>query len=176
MTKQDLDKCFIQIYSSLKEYSIKAIKFFKSQIELEHLLSETYIYVESRKEIISDIFVLESFCKYFIKTSIKWKNSQINRANRKNIPLTGLEIVDYKFYIHNAPDYEIYLGIKDDFYKQLNNYDRRLFNIYFNLEMKSGKEIARYLNISLSLSYRTIKECKDIENRFKIYILSKYIF
>lgn len=175
MTKNQLDKDFIKIYSSIDEYATKAIKFFRSNIEKEYLLSEAYIYVEERKMLISNINILESFCKNFIKKSIIWKNSKINRELKKQIPFSDLESISYRYTTTNDPNYDEYLDLLTEFNKNLSPYDKRLFNIWFHLELKTGKKISEYLKISLSLSYRTIKECKEIEERFKNYILIKSI-
>lgn len=173
MTKNQLDKDFVIIYNSIDKYATKAIKFFRSNVEKEYLLSETYIYVEERKEMIRTISELESFCKNFIKKSLIWKNSKIHRELKKQVPYTDLEVVAYKCYTTTEPNYQNYEAILNSFIKTLNPYERRLFNIWFNLELKTGKQISEYLSISLSLSYRTIKECKTIEDRFKNYIINK---
>ncbi len=175
MTKSQLDRDFVTIYKSIDEYASKAIKFFRSNIEKEYLLSETYIYVEERKSIIDNIRTLESFCKNYIKKSIIWKNSKVNRELKKQVPYSDLESISYRYTNTNDPNYENYIELLNDFCRNLNQYDKRLFNIWFNLELKTGKKIAEYLNISLSLSYKTIKECKEIEERFKNYILIKSI-
>jgi len=37
---------------------------------------------------------------------------------------------------------------------------------------QTGKEIAAYLNISESSAYQVLKECKEIRDRFKQYIIT----
>lgn len=174
MIKDEIDKYFIQVYGSIEEYSIKALKHFKSKIELENLLSETYLYIIKNADKIEDKNVLESFCKQFIKNSIRWTNSELNRSMNYKLELVALETIEYKTVDSHDFDFSRYKMLCFEFFKSLTNYEKRLFNIWFNLEKKSGKDISSYLKISLSLSYKTIKECKVIEERFKSFILSKY--
>ena len=173
MNKQEIDECFVILYVSISEYSIKALKHFRSKIDLDVLLSETYIYVERNKDKIYSLSILESFCKNFIKKSITWSNSELNRKHRKNDLFYSVELMDYHAKCSIEPDYSRVDELTSEFHKGLTNYERRLFNIWFNLEKKTGKEISQYLNISLSLSYRTIKECKVIQDKFRQFIVNK---
>lgn len=174
MTKQQLDKNFVLIYDSIYEYSTKALKHFRSKIEIDHLLSETYLYVLKNINRIYDIQDVESFSKTFIKNSIRWTNSEINRTLHQKIEFTNLDVVEYCITDSDNLDFSKYNILYLRFVKSLTNYEKRLFNIWFNLEIKNGKDLSTYLNISLSLSYRTIKECKMIEKKFKSFILTNY--
>lgn len=170
MKKEEIDNGFVEIYGSISNYSIKALKHFRSRIELDVLLSETYIYIVKNQEKITTLPILESFCKNFIKNSIVWSNSEINRNYRKYELNYYVELMDYHANCSVEPDYSKADELMNNFCRGLSNYEKRLFNIWFNLDKKSGKEISEYLDISLSLSYKTIKECKIIQERFRQFI------
>jgi predicted DNA-binding protein YlxM (UPF0122 family) len=62
-----------------------------------------------------------------------------------------------------------------EFRDSLSTYDRRLFNIWWDLDLRKGREIAEHLDISISGAYNIIKECKGIDYRLENFIRKNII-
>lgn len=173
MTQSKLNKYFTEIYEDLISYTSKAINYFNKKYEANDLVSESYIYVLNIIDDIEDKPTLISYCKNFIKMQIKYTNSPYNLKNKNNN--CDLDIIINTHVIEqDRLDESLIEEIQEAFILNLSSYEKRLYNIYFILDLKKGREIAEHLNISMSGSYNVINECKALKNKFNEFI-KKYI-
>jgi len=170
MSKNQLNHYFTKNYDNISLYGIKAIKKLKRNIDISWLMSECYLYLyESINELNSERDVV-SWSKNWIKTNLKWTTTPLMRQTKmKGITDTG-ELPHYIESDNYITD-ELMINFKDT----LSTYDKRLFNIWWDLDLRKGKDIAEYLNISMTGAYNIIKECKEIDFRLEKYIRKNII-
>lgn len=176
LTKDQLDYEFTAIYAVLEDFATNTIRYTKRNIDLYVVINECYLYLHSKME---NLFCKEdvvAYAKTWIRNNLLWTNSPLLRQElpKKN----QLEALD-----HIIPSQLNYSGqhvdvikMQDMFYMTLSSYDKRLFNIYFNLNKQTGKDVAKYLDISVSSAYNLIKECKVIEQKYVHFIKRQSAF
>jgi DNA-directed RNA polymerase specialized sigma subunit len=113
-----------------------------------------------------------AYAKNWIKCNLKWTNSPLNRQIRlNNLPSDSPIIPGTSEQGQNA---EEILAQIQEFSTTLNQYDRRLFHIYYEMDLRKGKEIASHLDISISSAYPIIKECKQLELKLRNHIKTNF--
>ena len=173
MIKTDLDKYFIDAYKEIELYAIKAINLNKRNVDIVTVMNECYLYLLTKiLELKTDKCVI-SYSKTWIKNNLLWHNSPLLRRElSRHGHLELIEEITYDGVLTPEINYD---AIKMGFFNSLSHYDKRLFNIYFNLELQKGREIADYLDISLSGAYLIKNECKQLEDRYRNYIKKQTI-
>jgi hypothetical protein len=164
-----LSQEFNKHYQDIETYTKKLVNYLNKQIDVSWILSECYLYLHSNLASINDTKTLVSYAKNWIKSNCKWSNSPLNRQIRLN---NNPEQVDYSTETSNIYSFDtdkIESQI-EDFRSSLSPYDKRLFSIYFDLDLKKGKDVSAHLNIPLSSSYPIINECKQIELQLRQHI------
>lgn len=175
MNKQQLDKIFSTEYENIYLYANNCIKFNKLNYDPSDIVTESYLYVLNLIQNINEDTQVISYSKTFIKNQCKWNNGKYRRDNR--ICNIDIDLFKNLFYeesnlIDNL-DSNInidYASILEKIFSCLTSYEKRLYNIYFILKLNKGREIAEYLDISISGSYKVIKECKVLEVKIKSLI------
>ena len=163
-----LSREFSKSFQDIETYTNKLINYLGKPIDSAWIMSECYIYLYNNLDQLDTPKKMISYAKNWIKCNLKWANSPLNRQMRvnnlsesPNIPGTsGVHIFDS----------ETILDQISTFTESLNTYDRRLFHIYYEMDLRKGKEIADHLDISISSAYPIIKECKKLENKLRSHI------
>jgi len=171
MTKQQINSHFVSIYSELETYTKKAIKSLRSPIDPYAALSECFIYVDMNCDKIDSTQTLTAYSKTFIKNNIKWRTSPLNRKETQR-PGHVEFIEDFGRSHTDARTQIIYDESIKAFNKFLNTYEKRLFDLYIIRNIRTGKAIANQLDVSITCGYSLLHECKEIEERFKNYIIN----
>lgn len=171
MTQPALNRTFNEIYKDLETYTSKAIYSLNRAVDKHSIISECYLYVDDKRNEIDTKEELIAYSKTFIKNNLRWSNSPFNR--RELTKTNHVEIEDWMFQSDSIFDYDMIKHKIEEFQQTLSAYDKRLFNIYFNLDLRKGKEVAKYLNISVSGAYMVINECKEVEQKFRKWILNQ---
>lgn len=167
-SERDLSREFSKSFQDIETYTKKLINYLGKPIDSAWIMSECYIYLYNNLALLDTPRKMISYAKNWIKCNLKWTNSPLNRQIRlnnlsesPNIPGTsGVHIFDS----------ETILDQISTFTESLNTYDRRLFHIYYDLDLRKGKEIADHLDISISSAYPIIKECKQLELKLRNHI------
>lgn len=171
MTQDLLSKIFNLNYPSFKEYSIKASKIMKGNPQIETLLSECYIYLDDKRHQLNDEADVVSWGKTWIKNNLRWGNS--NYYKLENGRSNHIEFEDWDIPTTDTIDGDTIEKLMNTYYDKLNNHNKRLFSIYTLKGIRKGKDVATHLNISISGAYGIINECKEVEDKFKLWIISQ---
>lgn len=166
LNKNELKSTFSKKYSSIREYASKAVWALSNNVEVDDLISECYLYVWDRAEEIKDSQTLEAWSKNYIKMSLHWNNTPVNRMVRKE----NVEIFEYDQPVSNPTNFDNLEEETRKFEDTLTSLEKRLFNIYYTLDLRTGDAIAKHLGISRTSGYNLIPQCKEIENRFKKHL------
>ena len=172
MTNEQLNHYYSKNYNELNDYTIKAIKHFRRKLDTTWVLSECYLHLYSATNQLNKESDVISWSKNWIKTNLKWKTTPIVRSSQVN---NNSEDILFFYSTTDTPDSSDILTKIESFRDTLNTYDRRLFNIWWDLDLRKGKDIAEYLDISISGAYNIIKECKELDIRLEIYIRKNII-
>lgn len=172
MTNEQLNHYYTKNYDNLTDYSIKAIKHFRRKLDTTWVLSECYLYLVDNINLLKNESDVQSFSKNWIKTNLKWKTTPIVRSSQVN---NNSEDILFFYSTTDTPDSSDILTKIESFRDTLNTYDRRLFNIWWDLDLRKGKDIAEYLDISISGAYNIIRECKELDIRLEIFIRKNII-
>lgn len=173
MTNEQLNHYFSKNYDSLTEYGSKAISHFRRKLDTTWLLSECYLYLVDNITLLNTESDVQSFSKNWIKTNLKWKTTPIMRMAEIKSNDINIDYIDRKSTITHSSDHIITLI--EEFRLTLSTYDRRLFNIWWDLDLRKVNEVANYLEISSSGAYRIIKECRELELKLEKYIRKNII-
>jgi hypothetical protein len=171
MSSQDLSREFSKSFQDIETYTKKLINYLGKPIDSAWILSECYIYLHSNLDSLETPRVMISYAKNWIKSNLKWTNSPLNRQIRLNNLPNDSPNIQGSSGVHIF-DSEIILEQIQDFRDNLSTYDRRLFNIYYEMDLRKGKDIASHLDISISSAYPIIKECKQLEIKLRNHIKS----
>lgn len=170
MSSQDLSREFSKSFQDIETYTKKLINYLGKPIDSAWIVSECYLYLHNNLDSLDTPRTMISYAKNWIKNNLKWTNSPLNRQIRVN-NLSESQIIPGTSGVHIF-DSEIILEQIQDFRDNLSTYDRRLFNIYYDMDLKKGKDIAQHLDISISSAYPIIKECKQLEIKLRNHIKS----
>jgi hypothetical protein len=175
INKQQLDSYFTSAYTEIEKFGLHSIKLNKRNIDVPTVMNECYLYLLDK---INDLYTsrdVVAFSKTWIKNNLLWYNSPLLR---QELPRYGqLEIIDDLTYDVDGigATVEKINEITEKFYSLLSSYDKGLFQIYFKLDLRKGKDIAEYLNVSLSGAYLVKNECKELETKYRNYLLKNLI-
>ena len=169
MSASDLSREFSKNFQDIETYTKKLINYLGKPIDSAWILSECYLYLHSNLDGLDTPRTMISYAKNWIKNNLKWTNSPLNRQIRlNNLPNDSPDIPGTSG-VHIF-DSEIILEQLQEFRDNLSTYDKRLFNIYYDMDLRKGKEIAEHLDISISSAYPIIKECKQLEHKLRTHI------
>ena len=165
----DLSREFSKSFQDIETYTKKLINYLGKPIDSAWIMSECYIYLHNNLALLDTSRKMISYAKNWIKCNLKWTNSPLNRQIRlNNIPSDSPDIPGTSgVYLFDS---ETILDQIQDFSSGLNQYDRRLFHIYYEMDLRKGKDIANHLAISISSAYPIIKECKQLELKLRNHI------
>lgn len=176
LTKTELDNLFTSNYAELESYVKKTIGTTRRKVDCFAVINECYLYLHSK---LTSLYCKEdvmAYAKTWIRNSLSWNNSILLR---QELPRGHhVEVIDHITQSnYDGAEYSKCdpFDIPKMFYTTLSSYDKRLFHIYFDLELQKGKQIAEYLDISISSAYLVIKECKAIEQRYVEFIIRQSI-
>lgn len=167
LNHQTLNSHFTKNYYDLLEYTEKAIVALKRNVDSATMLSEAYLHIyKCSSELKSEADVV-SYSKNFIKMSLRWSNSPVIR-NERAIFIDCHKRTPEQDNLEPHPDIEEWIK---NWEGTLKNEEARLWNIWYHKNLRKGREISEYLDISISGSYSLIKECKLLEARLRDHIL-----
>lgn len=168
----DLSREFSKSFQDIETYTKKLINYLGKPIDSAWIMSECYIYLHNNLALLDTSRKMIAYAKNWIKCNLKWTNSPLNRQIRlNNLPSDSPIIPGTSEQTQNA---EVILAQIQDFSSGLNQYDRRLFHIYYEMDLRKGKEIASHLDISISSAYPIIKECKQLELKLRNHIKTNF--
>ena len=166
MTHADLNLTFTTLLPEFRAYATKLRKFFRLDIDVDALLAEAYIYVEAKKELVENETMLHAWVKTFMKNQLSWSTSGFKS---KELAIDPVFVPDDRGAEDSATPEKIE-EILSSFVATLTAYEKGLWHIYFTLDLREGLAVAGYLGISRTSAYKTIKECKVVEQKFINYI------
>jgi hypothetical protein len=169
MSEKDLSREFTKNFKDIETYTKKLINYLGKPIDSSWILSECYLYLHSNINQLDTPRTMISYAKNWIKNNLKWANSPLNRQIRVNNLSTDSPTIPGSSGVFLFDSDEI-IDQLQDFRDNLSTYDKRLFNIYYDLDLRKGKEIAEHLDISISSAYPIIKECKNLEHKLRNHI------
>jgi len=168
----DLSREFSKSFQDIETYTKKLINYLGKPIDSAWIMSECYIYLHNNLALLDTSRKMIAYAKNWIKCNLKWTNSPLNRQIRlNNLPSDSPIIPGTSEQGQNA---EEILAQIQEFSTTLNQYDRRLFHIYYEMDLRKGKEIASHLDISISSAYPIIKECKQLELKLRNHIKTNF--
>lgn len=85
MTKEKIDFEFTKNYDSLVLTASNIIRKSKKNIENLVLISETYLYLIKKQELIKEPLDVMKFAVKFMFSEVNWSNSQLNKKERVSI-------------------------------------------------------------------------------------------
>jgi DNA-directed RNA polymerase specialized sigma subunit len=169
MSASDLSREFTKNFQDIETYTKKLINYLGKPIDSSWIMSECYLYLHSNINQLDTPRTMISYAKNWIKNNLKWTNSPLNRQIRVNNLSTDSPTIPGTSGVFLFDSDEI-IDQLQDFRENLSTYDKRLFNIYYDLDLRKGKEIAEHLDISISSAYPIIKECKKLEHKLRNHI------
>lgn len=172
MSNKELNHYYTKNYDNIANYGTKAIKHFRRKLDITWVMSECYLHLYNSHNQLNNESDVISWSKNWIKTNLQWKTTPIVRASKVNN-----NVDDFTFMIESNTYFneDDILNKIDEFRDSLSSYDKRLFNIWWDLDLRKGKDIAEYLDISMTGAYRIISECKDLDFRLEKYIRKNII-
>lgn len=171
MNQNELSISFTNNYIELEKYATKLVKQKQKQLDPSIILSELYLHLDKYKEEIIDDTTLIAYSKKFIKSNISWYNSTIYKESKREWNSEEISFSNETYCNNLVIDEDTIKDKFNAFYKTLNAYDKGLFHIYFINNKFDIKQIEDHLQISRSSAYRTLLECKELEAKFKQYII-----
>jgi hypothetical protein len=172
MSNNELNHYFTINYENIAGYGTRAIKHFRRKLDITWVMSECYLHLYNSHNQLKDENDVIGWSKNWIKTNLQWKTTPIVRASQINNNTDDFTfMIESNSYINED---DILCKI-ETFRDTLSTYDRRLFNIWWDLDLRKGKEISEYLDISFTGAYRIIKECKDLDFRLENFIRKNII-
>lgn len=175
ITKEQLDDYFLSAYAEIEKFAEKAISMNKRNIDIFTVMNECYMYLREKNNELTNNRDVVAYSKTWVRNNLMWYNSPLLR---QELPRYGqLELIDDLTYSVEGVGVsnERIDEISKSFVSTLTAYDKGLYNIYFNLDLRKGKDIAEYLKISLSGAYLIKNECKELEKRYRDYILKNVV-
>jgi len=169
MSNSDLSREFSKSFQDIETYTKKLINYLGKPIDTAWILSECYLYLHNNIDSLDSPRTMISYAKNWIKNNLKWTNSPLNRQIRLNNLPSDSPNISGSSGVHIF-DSENILEQIQEFRDGLSTYDRRLFHIYYDMDLKKGRDIAHHLDISISSAYPIIKECKRIEQKLSNHI------
>lgn len=172
MTQGQLDKLFTSNLLEIEEYAIKAsLKCFGDNFSHD-ILSELYIYLWENRQRITTKEQIISWSKTYIKNQFNWQDTPFKKAKwgRHSNKHDEISHEPQDLLENPTPTYEWMCELHNEFSKSLSRYDQRLFNIYTIKGLRKGKEFAKHIHISPTAAYILIKEAKEIEKNFRLWI------
>jgi hypothetical protein len=158
---------FTNNYSDLLEYTEKAIVALKRNVDSATMLSEAYLHIYKCSADLKSEADVVSYSKNFVKMSLRWSNSPVIR-NERAILIDCHKRFPEQDHLEPHPDIEEWIK---NWEGTLKNEEARLWNIWYHKNLRKGREISEYLDISISGSYTLIKECRLLEERLRDYLL-----
>jgi hypothetical protein len=168
MTEQQLNRLFTEHYQELRTYAHKALRAIKLNHEPETIVADSYIHLLAMVDEITDLGHLLAISKNYIKQNINWWNSPYRRQQRGSESALEMDAGEQP---NPLPEFDTMLGSIERWRAQLCARDRRLFNVYTQLEIRKGADLSNYLNISQSGAYLLIREAKELENQLREWLI-----
>jgi hypothetical protein len=166
MSEAELASEFTRCYPSLVEYASKALWKLHSPLELDDVLAECYLHCHSCRVLITPNNPLEGVAKNWIKSNLHWPTSPIKlKLIPKDISQDALVGIPSGTPSDSDPS-----AVIEEWYSTLTPYERRLWNLWYQQDLRRGKQIAGYLDISVSSGFQLLRECRELSERFRQWI------
>lgn len=172
--KQQIDDYIVANYRQLDSTTRKIIKKYNRHLDPSTVISHAYLYLIDNQQNIVDFslrydktvpHIIYSFCIKYIKSSIYWERSVINRENdrlyNRSVNYDKVENVD-NVYNSSQTDNIYTEDFIQDFYLSLDKLDGICFNIYYYAGIDNTKEFAKHFSISTSSAYSSINRLKKL--------------
>lgn len=172
MTQTTLSNLFNRNYKEIYDYTSKASIRFGMANSINSLIAECYLYLDSKRKDLETESQMISWAKTFIKNNLRWTESPFRKMEKGR---GHSEFEDWGQSQYDTISEEDIMELWDTFNKNLNSYDKRLFNIYTVKGLRKGIEVSSYLNVSISSAFNVINECKQVEERFRNFIKQNVI-
>jgi hypothetical protein len=172
MTNNELNHYFTINYENIAGYGTRSIRHFRRKLDITWLMSECYLHLYKSHIQLKNENELISWSKNWIKINLKWPTTPIVRSSKIN---NNGDDFTFMIQSNSYVNEDDILDKIESFRWSLSTYDRRLFNIWWDLDLRKGREIAEHLDISISGAYNIIKECEDIDFRLEKYIRKNII-
>jgi len=180
VTKQQLDKYFIDNRTQIKEHIVKSFyKFGVKGEEPDFFFSETYLYLLSKIGELKTEKDIKNYTSTFIHNNTYWNNSSV----REDYVASKREtIVSFEPNTHDATIYEMddeseedlvneYRAVVEMYYQSLKSVEKKaVWEIYFIEGKKTITSFSQHIKMSRTVADKFIKEMKkDINEYYKQY-------
>lgn len=190
MTKNDIDNYFTKNYQMLLKYASGFVAGFKRKYQPEEIVTEAYLNcvkcVEQDK--ITSINHIEQFAKSTIYCKIAQGASSMNFKRIVDKMMSDYDIIDIVYSTKNQNgdasqimDVQVSTQLFDmeqelkvlfkEFKVTLNLVDKRLFEIVYEKNISTGKELAEHLKIPLTSAHWSLR---NLNQQLRLYIETKY--
>lgn len=173
MTQQEINDHFVKIIPML-EGIVKGIAYKSNKkIDTHAAINEAYIYIWERPDLMTDPNMLQRIAINFIKKSIHWSTSKLNKlenVNNLNEVFFNDDLDDdsdmddkiqlEKWYTDRKCILEMYRKQEVDKVKLI------IFDLYYNKGITKGVDLAKHLGINKDYSCRYIREMKADIKKF----------
>ena len=138
-------------------------------IGYDNLMSNLYLYIISKQELLTTRTVLESYIFKYISNESYWTNGFNYKEERlvDKIDVDTIDVVDYNDSIEAEIQYNNYRFILASFKQSLINQDAVLYDLYINRGIRTCKSLGLHLGISKSSASILMK---DFRIKMKDYI------
>lgn len=168
MTKSELDEHLQAHWDELGLYAKKYISMLALSIPAEDAVVGAYLHcLQCREEIEGpNEFIARS--KNWIKMNLRWTQSPLRREHRGR---EHAELGDWDRGQSGDPDWERVDPLTALWVKGLGVRSRRIWSLYWDLDLRRGRALAEHLNISTSGAYLLLKEARELEQSYREWIL-----
>lgn len=168
MTKSELDEHLQAHWDELGLYAKKYISVLALSIGAEDAVTGAYLHcLQCREEIEGpNEFIARS--KHWIKMNLRWTQSPLRREHRGR---EHDEIGPWDRGHEGDPDWSGVGPLTQAWKAQLDLRSRRIWSLYWELDLQKGRPLAEHLNISISGAYLLLKEARELEQSYRQWIL-----
>jgi hypothetical protein len=172
MTKESIDTYFTKNRKTIKNYIEN--RFFQKNLfneEPDYFLSELYMFIIDRKNLIDDEVILKNFISNFIYMNTHWSNSQYREMGSKQKVKKMEEFTpdlhdtinedDIDEKVFNEITMDELIAINELYYQSLERLeDKVVWEIFFIEKKNSIRKFASYIGRSRSVADKYIKQLK----------------
>jgi len=170
MTKPDFDKYFVSKIPKMRLIITKLInKYKKYHLDLDAVISETYIYILPFIDIFETNNQCERYMFNFINKNILWLNSQLNRKEGLNNITEGYDppevIDDIEENIRTKVELETWYNKRQAllilYRNQLLDKEKIIiYDCFFVKKLQTGKALGKHLGLNTDYALAYIRQMK----------------
>ena len=168
MTRSEFDRIFTEHWEEFNLYATRYVKHLGLSIRAEDSVTGAYLHLLKEIEELHEGSEIVSHGKNWIKMNLRWTQSPLRREHRGR---EHAELGDWDQSQTVDPDWERIDPLTSLWVKRLDLRSRRIWSLYWDLDLRRGRELAEHLNISTSGAYLLLKEARELEQSYREWIL-----